>query len=260
MLRTLKISLILLTLIGFLQGCTKDQNSENQEDTINVNANKQATGSSSNDLLSSNTFSRMEIQLAYVKGFEPTQAAINNFVSFLEARTHKPNGISVEKIEIPSPGIDQLSIDDIADIENTYRTKYNNGNTIAVWALFVDGESDKNDGNNVVLGSAYWNTSFVIYEETLREFSNSPVEPSRSASETTVINHEFGHILGLTNLGAPLQSDHEDDEHPKHCDNSDCLMYWEAESGAAVSNMVNSGSAPQLGPECIADLKANGGK
>ncbi|MFL1011874.1 membrane metalloprotease [Flavisericum labens] len=255
-----KISMLLLIVFGLLQGCSKDTNSENQEDTINVNANKQATGSSSNDLLSDDTFTRMEIELAYVEGFEPTQQAINNFVSFLEARTYKPDGIVVEKKAIPSSGKTTFTIDEIADIENTHRTNYNNGNTIAVWALFVDGESDKNDDDNVVLGSAYWNTSFVIYEETIREFSNSPTEPNRSVLETTVITHEFGHILGLTNLGAALQSDHEDEEHPKHCNVENCLMYWEAESGSAIGNVVNSGSAPQLDAQCIADLQANGGK
>ncbi|UKM65065.1 membrane metalloprotease [Flavobacteriaceae bacterium GSB9] len=256
----IKISICLVVLFSFFQSCTKDQNSEDNKDTIRVNANKQATGSSSNDLLSGNVFSKMEIQIAYVEGFEPTQAAINNFVLFLESKINKPDGISIEKIKIPSPAKDKLSIEEIADIENTYRTKYNNEKTIAIWALFVDGESDKNDDNTVILGSAYWNTSFVIYQKTIHEFSNSPIEPNRSTLETTVINHELGHILGLTNLGAPLQSDHEDSAHPKHCNNSNCLMYWETESGASIGKMVNSGSVPQLGPECIADLKANGGK
>src|SRR6056300_1153479 len=127
-----KISMLLLIVFGLLQGCSKDTNSENQEDTINVNANKQATGSSSNDLLSDDTFARMEIELAYVEGFEPTQQAINNFVSFLEARTYKPDGIVVEKKAIPSSGKTTFTIDEIADIENTHRTNYNNGNTIAV--------------------------------------------------------------------------------------------------------------------------------
>ncbi len=255
----IKNSILLLILVGLFHSCSKDNHSENQEN-ININDNKQATGSSSNDLLSDNQFTRMEIELVYVDGFEPTQETINNFISFLESRTYKPDGILVEKRKITSPGIDKFSIEDIADIENENRKKYNNGNTITVWALFVDGESDKNDNNNVVLGAAYWNTSFVIYEKTIREFSNSPTEPKRSILETTVITHEFGHILGLTNLGAPLQSDHEDNEHEKHCNVESCLMYWEAESGSAINNMINSGSIPQLDPQCIADLRSNGGK
>jgi hypothetical protein len=78
--------------------------------------------------------------------------------------------------------------------------------------------------------------------------------------ETTVITHEFGHILGLTNLGTALQSKHEDAEHPKHCIEKTCLMYWSSEIGGGIGNMVSSGAAPQLDAQCIADLRANGGK
>ncbi len=94
----------------------------------------------------------------------------------------------------------------------------------------------------------------------MQGLSNEPSEPSRAVLETTVLNHELGHILGLTNLGAPLQSPHEDSEHPKHCDVQSCLMYFAAETGAGIMGMVIGGSVPQLDPQCIADLQANGGK
>ena len=66
--------------------------------------------------------------------------------------------------------------------------------------MFIDGASDKNSGNEVVLGSAYWNTSFVIYQKTVQSLSDSPAEPNRALLESIVINHELGHLLGLTNL------------------------------------------------------------
>ncbi|MEP3837910.1 MAG: membrane metalloprotease [Algibacter sp.] len=260
----IKQILISLTLVAFIYGCNEDgtliQEEEEQSTAINKILNRQTTGSSANDLLSDNTFTSMVIELVYVEGFEPTQAAVDNFVSFLESRTFKPNGITVEKRAIPSPGQDTFSIEDIADIEREERTIYNLNNKIAVWALFIDGKSENDNGSSVTLGSAYWNTSFVIYEETIKNLTNSPFEPDQSLLETTVINHEFGHILGLTNLGSSMQNEHEDEEHPKHCNDESCLMYWAAESGANISNMVNMSSAPQLDAQCIADLKANGGK
>ena len=70
------------------------------------------------------------------------------------------------------------------------------------------------------------------------------------------MSHEFGHILGLTNAGTVMQSDHEDANHKRHCNVSSCLMYWEAESG---TNLFG-GNIPQLDAQCIADLQANGGK
>lgn len=34
------------------------------------------------------------------------------------------------------------------------------------------------------------------------------------------MTHEFGHILGQTNLGPEMQTNHEDETHPKHCKKS----------------------------------------
>lgn len=251
--------LLLLVIVS----CSKDDSvSGNDEgnNPIDVNLNRQAVGSSANDLLSDNTYSKMIVELVYVEGFEPNETTVSNFVNFLQNRVHKPNGITVEKRSIPSPGETIYSIQDIANIEIAERQNYNTEDTIAVWALFIDGESENNTNNNVTLGSAYWNTSFVIFEETVQNFSNSTFEPNRTLLETTVIHHEFGHIFGLTNLGSDMVEDHEDDEHPKHCDVEDCLMFWATESSAGLDDMLNMTSAPELDSQCIADLQANGGK
>lgn len=243
----------------FVSSCSKDDGS-NGTDGNPMAANQQPTGSSSNDLLSDSRYKSMLIEIVYVEGFVPTQAAINNIVNFLESRTFKPNGISVEMRSIASPQSSPYSSQDAKDVEEANRNNYNTSDQIAVWVFFADFQSESNTNESVVLGSAYRNTSIIIYEGTVQGLSNEPSEPSRAVLETTVLNHELGHILGLTNLGAPLQSPHEDSEHPKHCDVQSCLMYFAAETGAGIMGMVIGGSVPQLDPQCIADLQANGGK
>lgn len=252
---------ILLLVISFIS-CTKDSTNTTEDDdqTINVNLNRQNVGSSANDLLSDLNFTRMVIELVYVEGFEPNQNTVNNFVSFLQDRTFKPNGITVEKRAIASPGNESYTIQDIVDIEIEERQNYNTEDTIAVWAFFADAESANNNDNNLVLGTAYWNTSFVIFEETINDLSGGAFQPDRTVLETTVITHEFGHILGLTALGSPMQQDHEDDEHPKHCNVDSCLMFWATESSAGIDAMLDMTSAPELDAQCITDLQANGGK
>lgn len=126
--------------------------------------------------------------------------------------------------------------------------------------MFVNGKSSKDSDSSFVLGTAYYNTSFVIFEETIRELSNGTFEPERSLLESSVIHHEFGHILGLTNLGTPLQTDHEDADHPKHCNEESCLMYWTAETSQGIGNLFSSNQIPTLDSQCIADLQANGGR
>jgi len=251
--------IILLALTMFNFSCSSE--SINQENSgNNTIENKKPTGSSSNDLLSDDTFTSLIVELVYVESYKPTQSAINNFRSFLEARINKLNGITIETRAINSPRTTPYTIEDIINIEDENRTKFNTNNQIAVWAFFADGSSANNSNNGLVLGTAYRNTSFVIFEETIQELSGNALQPSTSILETTVITHEFGHILGLTNLGAPLQSNHEDTEHPKHCNAESCLMYWSAETDSGLSNLIGVSSAPELDTQCIADLQANGGK
>lgn len=257
----MKKIITLLLVFGFLLACSKEDSATTNGGSTNTKlANQKNTGASSNDLLSDITFKSMVIELVFVEGFEPTQTSINNFVNFLNARTFKPNGITVEKRAIASPGNSPYTNQEIIAIEDANRTKYNTNNQIAVWAFFADGASASNTNSGVVLGTAYRNTSFVIYQATVQDLSNSAFEPNRSILETTVITHEFGHILGLTNLGANMVTNHEDTAHAKHCNVDSCLMFWAAESGSGLDNLIGANAAPQLDAQCIADLQVNGGK
>lgn len=255
-----KINLLSLGVLLFFFSCAKDENESAAPAVIDIAANKQVTGSAANDLLSDRKFKSLVIEVVYVNGFEPSAAAINNFVTFIRARTFKPAGINVIKRAIASPGNTTFTTQQIVALEDANRTKYNSGTELAVWAFFADGKSAQDAGNAVVLGTAYRNTSFVIFEKTIQGLSDSPFEPNRTLLETTVISHEFGHILGLTNFGTAMQSNHEDTANPKHCIERTCLMHWSFDLSAGIGNMSNSGNAPQLDSQCIADLRANGGR
>ena len=257
----MKYKAIITSLVALiiLQACSKDETSEGQNG-INKIVNKQITGSSANDILSDSKFKSIVIELAYIEGYEPTASAVDYFENFINTTSYKPGGITILKRSIPSLGNTEYSIEEIADIEEANRTKYNIGDQIAIWAFFTDGKSDKDNSESAVLGTAYRNTSFVIFEETLRNFSNGPFEPDRNLLEATVINHEFGHLLGLVNFGSDMQTPHEDTEHQRHCNVESCLMYWEAVSRGSFFNIMNTNAPLQLDSQCIADLQANGGK
>jgi len=230
-------------------------------DTMNVATNRQKTGSSANDLLSANTFDKMIVEIAFIEGFRPRQEALDNFKNFIEERTFKTAGVTFIEKEISATGKSEYTIEEVADIEKEFRTQYNSSSTIAVWVLFINGNSSKDSNQGSILGSAYWNTSFVIYEETIQGLSNSAFEPERSLLESAVMHHEFGHILGLTNIGTDLQSDHEDvPDHAGHCVVESCLMYFAAETSQGIDNMITGGEVPKLDAQCLADLKANGGR
>ncbi|WP_418263015.1 membrane metalloprotease [Flavobacterium faecale] len=254
-----EIALVLI-FFSLLFSCSQDDSSGETVNGNLVSNNKKSTGSSSRDLLSSDQFKSMVLEVVYIQGSEPSTTAISNLVAFLNERSNKPEGIRVVKRAISSPQKTSFTNQDIIAIEDANRTLYNSDSEIAVWAFFADGESANNTSDGVVLGTAYRNTSFAIYQKTIQRLSGGPFQPSRSLLETTVIEHEFGHLFGLTNLGAPLQSNHEDSEHAKHCNVESCLMYWAAETGGGIGSMLSGGSVPKLDSQCLADLKANGGK
>lgn len=247
----------LCLLLSFIYSCTNDTDDANG---INKSANLQSLGASANDLLSDQKYTSMNIEIVYVNGYAPTQEAISLFKNFLQNRVHKPDGIEINMRSISSSGKAPFDIEEIADIEKETRTVYNSGDEIAVFIYFADGSSEKDEDNKFVLGSAFRNTSMVIYGETIEEFANRPGAPSKSDIEAATLNHEFGHLFGLVDLGTEPQSDHKDNEHEGHCNVSGCLMLASIEFGEGVVDVIEGGSIPDLDDQCILDLQMNGGR
>lgn len=251
--RLLSFILILLFL-----SCSDDDNS-NTENGINHAPNLKATGKSAHGFLSADNYKSIDIEVLYVGSFQPNAQTLVNLKQFMENRLNKPGGITISQREITSPGGSPYDINKVADIETENRTKYNDGDILTMYILFIDGNYTTDTSTTFTLGAAYRNTSCVIFEKAVQQLSNSVNEPNRVDLETTVILHELGHLLGLVNLGSSMQTQHLDQAHDRHCDNPDCLMYWEAESNHGMQGML-SGNVAQLDAHCLADLKANGGK
>lgn len=245
--------LIISSLI--LVSCSDD------DDITTIDANKQPLGSknSANNLLSDTNFKGLTIEIVSVKGFEPTITAINEFRNFLENRLFKPDGIIINQRSVVSSNLAPFTIDEIKNIETTNRTQFNDGDEITVYIYFADGSNEEDTNTKITLGTAYLNTSIVIYEKTLRALSNRPASPMLSTIETATLNHEFAHLLGLVNIGTSLQSRHEDTSFRGHCNVASCLMEAAIEFESGMMDILGSG-VPKLDPQCIADLRANGGK
>jgi hypothetical protein len=178
---------------------------------------------------------------------------------FLDQRINKPGGIEIVQKEVVSPGKDSYTLDDIGANEKRNRTQNTSGTTLTAYIFFADGSYSLDNGNSKVVGFAYGTSSIVVFEKTINEFSGGLSQPSRPNLETIVLNHEFGHTLGLVNRGTPLQSAHVDASHANHCNNENCLMYYQAEAGELAGDMLGAGVST-LDAACIADLRANGGK
>ena len=217
-----------------------------------------------------------------MEGFRPTTEAMTNFETYLRDRTFKED-IRIQYLPLPSPNQEDLTIQEVANLEEENRTAFTTGDTLAIYIYFADAPDDEDDLDSglVTLGSVYRNTSMVIYEETIRNLASRSILVSTADLETGTLNHEFGHLFGLVNIGSPSVNDHEDvlldDEgnpvldsagNPvgnNHCDVAGCLMRAELEFGGGLMGMLESRAArglpvPSLDPECILDLQANGGR
>jgi len=264
----------------------QSQASENPQELFP--ANFQATGSSANDILANTNFDKLQVEIAFVQGFRPTDEALNQFQAFLQQFTFKEN-IELVFTELPSPNKESLDLnEDIAPLELENRTVYNDGSTLGIYIYFADApsEGDDLDEGLVTLGAVYRNTSMVIFEETVRTLSGRSLLITNADVESATLNHEFGHLLGLVNLGSPPVNAHEDTEAESHCNVDPCLMRAELEfsasgkpnlaTGKIHSSCILNGidllekmetnvfrgaaAAPDIDTECQRDLEANGGR
>ena len=215
----------------------------------------QNIGSSAQSLLTENVFKSLRIEVQYMPGAAPTEAALDELKDFLKKHLHKPGGITIAQKAIPPVEDSIFSLKDIMAIEDRYRTAFTTDHEIAVYVLFVAGSYSKPE----MLGYAYRNTSAVLFSSPIKENSDKFKKPARTYLEARTLQHEFGHLLGLVNIGTAAQEDHHDADHGKHCTNKRCLMYYLTDTEDYPSVLIRQKS-PELDKNCLKDLRANGGK
>ncbi|MCB0220583.1 MAG: hypothetical protein KDH09_12860 [Chrysiogenetes bacterium] len=220
-----------------------------------------ATGSLARSYLSDTTFTKLIVEIQAVEGNLPLMASVDNLEAFLNARLNKSGGITVSVDDpIPSPGKATLSAFEAAQLAQEYRTEMTAGDTVVAHILFVDADYAANEGDSKVLGLAYQGDAAVLFKKTIDDNAGGIGQPSQEVLETTVLLHEFGHLLGLVNTGTqPVDPAHHDIPHGAHCNVEGCLMNYQVETTDILANLLGSG-IPDLDPKCIEDLQANGGK
>ncbi|WP_350287246.1 hypothetical protein [uncultured Croceitalea sp.] len=284
------LAIVLLVSCSSSDNNTSTPNEDDGPAQVDKSQNLLATGASANDILSNSRFDKLVIEAAYAPGFRPSDAAMSGFQDFLRANTFKTD-IEIIYREIASTGQEFLTLDEIDELEQDNRTAYNDGSTLAIYIFFADAASDGDDLDEglVTLGAVYRNTSMIIFESTIRLLANRSRTVTIEEIETATLNHEFGHLFGLVNLGTTPVNDHEDPEADSHCVENPCLMRAELQFGAvskllgasAAKGKVHSScslnglqllkqmelrvsrgaaAAPPLDAECLLDLESNGGR
>lgn len=238
-----------------LTSCSKSSSSYvNNPNAPDVLHNR-PVGASANEILSATKYTSLKIEVQYMPGYQPDAAALNHLQATLNGLLNKPAGITIITKEIPASGKATLSLNDIITIERNNRTAFTNGTEMALYILYTDG----NYSTNNVLGVAYKNTSTALFGKILHDNSGNIGQASRTKLIATVAEHEMGHLLGLVDVGSPMQTAHKDPAHGSHCNNTNCLMYYASETSDIFGFLI-TGNIPSFDVNCKADLTANGGK
>jgi hypothetical protein len=251
----MKTSVLAIAILIFIFAhCKKETSPFSNNPDANELHNK-SVGFSANQLLSSAVYKSLKIEIQYMPGYAPDAAALTHLQNVLNTFINKPSGIAIVTKEIAASSSATLSIDQVRTIEEQNRTVFTVNDQLGVYILYTNGKFTDNN----VLGAAYRNTSMVIFGKTIHDNSGGLGQTSRTKLESTVNEHEFGHILGLVDIGSTMQTNHKDAAHGNHCNNSNCLMYYASET-TDVLGILLTGNIPSFDANCVADMHANGGK
>jgi hypothetical protein len=239
--RTRHLLVLLFVLIGSAVSCSKEDTEVLDYKTL---------GSSAKDLLSSSKYQTLELEINYMQAYPLSDAVINHLTNYLQTYLNKPGGIKVYR-QVINDDKTTLGISDVVALERKVRTKFTRPGVIAVHIMIVDAEFTE----FTVLGNAFWNTSMSVYGRTIDRYSGGNGQVSTDHLFITLIEHEFGHLLGLVDQGSPMVTAHKDANNGAHCINPYCLMHHVIETAS-----VSAPQIPVLDNLCQDDLRNNGGK
>jgi len=251
----MKTKIILIVfLVAAIISCRKEYDPYSNDPNDPDYFYNRPVGASANELLANTKFTSLKIEIQYMTGYAPTSAALTHLQNTLSSLLNKTT-ISIVTREITPASSTVLNIDQVLEIERNNRTVFTTGTEFGVYVLCTNGfySDDK------TLGAAYRNSSMVLFGKKINDNSGGIGQPGRTKLEATVAEHEFGHLLGLVDVGTAMQTNHKDAAHGSHCNNTNCLMYYTADTQDIFGFLI-TGNIPSFDANCLADLRANGGK
>lgn len=207
---------------------------------------------------------RLVIELDYVEGALPREAAQADLVARLSTLLDKPGGVEIVLDDvIPSRGADHgWTFDELAALaDETFDDDQPEG-TVSMHVMWLDGHDDRDGPDGAVLGLAWANTHVAMYHDTIEgSCRGGPVLGAEVCAQAQYLVwlHEVGHTIGLVDNGLPMVADHKDEERGAHDDSDQCIMYWAFEGRAGIDiirDRLLGGALPDFDDRCLADIAA----
>ena len=146
------------------------------------------------EILQSSKYSKLHIEIDYVSGYEPSSDALDLLRQRINEVTDKTS-VTFSQESFGSTDT-SYSLEEMLEIENSQRTKFKKGDEFVIHILYLNGEFEDNEN---ALGIAYKGSSFAMFKENIEDSAFLFI--SAEDIEKAVLVHEYGHLLGLVNMG-----------------------------------------------------------
>ncbi len=214
------------------------------------------------------------IEVDYVPTAKPTSGRGQPLFQLTRSNLERLFNDTSVKVTIPSSDGDMeqlsdvtattFSSDEMLAIADKHRNQKGTSSSVTFYVVFLDGYfKDSSGTRNDVLGVSLGNTGvigmFKPVMDSVGATGKLPVATANFAGETTLI-HELSHAIGLVNNGIALKSEHQDTANGKHCNNSECIMYYSNEGVDSlrefITRAVKDGNTVLFDSACLADIDA----
>ncbi len=183
---------------------------------------------------------RLVLEVDVQDGVRVTQSALDHLVARMRQYVDKPGGVVLAGGNTFASDRTQWSSAQLREIAAANRDNFSGGDAVVVYVLYVEGEFIADGQRTNAIGVAYNASEFAVFPDKWSGLGG--LLGSDAAIERAVLVHEWGHLLGLVNIGYTSEIDHEDPEHPGHSRNQGSVMYWAIES--TLISQVFSGPPP----------------
>lgn len=203
-------------------------------------------GGAARALLQRGKYDHIVLEFDYIAGRLPSVEAQNLLAQRIHEVTDKP--VLFAGADEISTGQAKWSIDQILDLSRS-RDMRSKGSTVALWIVYLDGESEEQPA---ALGVAASSTVIAIFADRIARFAQTlpPVQ-----IEMPTLIHELGHILGLVNLVYDSPRAHADPSYPEHSNNPASVMYHSYELSLDILSDPEKVRPTTFDDDDLADLR-----
>lgn len=196
--------------------------------------------------------SRLILEVDSQAGATVDQGAISALVDRMRQIVDKPGGVEFVGGNGFQSDREEWTTADLRSAAAENRNNYSSADTVVVYALFVKGGLFSGGQETNAIGVAYNASEFAIFSDKID--GTGGLLGSDTAVYRAVLIHEWGHLLGLVNIGYTSEIDHEDPDNPGHSRNRDSVMYFAIDS-TLVTQLFSGPPPDQFDDADLADLE-----